>query len=58
MSRCPFCDYQTPEPDDGDRAVQAWQEVAHMQTEHPEVIAARLARDVLGSVRFQPEADR
>lgn len=59
MSRCPFCGYETPEPDDGDRAIQAWQEVAHMQAEHRDVIAARLERDVFASARFadQPEAD-
>lgn len=56
MSRCPFCDdYQTPEPDDGDRAVQAWQEVAHMQTAHPDVIAERLGQDVFSSVRFNDD---
>jgi hypothetical protein len=42
MTRCPFCDYETPEPDDGDRHVQGWQEVAHMTTDHPEVIRQRL----------------
>lgn len=58
MSRCPFCDsYETPEPDDGDRQVQAWQEVAHMQTEHSDVIEARLGRDVLSSVRFADQLE-
>lgn len=52
MSSCPFCDYETPEPDDGDRAVQAWQEVAHMTLEHRDVVEARLRGDVLASVRF------
>lgn len=42
MSDCPFCEYKTPEPDDGDAYVRRWQEVAHMQTEHPQVIAERL----------------
>ncbi len=42
MSRCPFCEYVTPEPDDGDASVRSWQEVAHMQEAHPDVIHARL----------------
>lgn len=42
MAKCPYCDYETPEPDDGDKGSQMWQEVAHMQTQHPEVITKRL----------------
>lgn len=44
MAKCPYCDYETPEPDDGDSYSRAWQEVAHMQTKHPEVIAERLSK--------------
>jgi hypothetical protein len=44
MAKCPYCAYETPEPDDGDSAVRAWQEVAHMQTEHMDVIHERLGR--------------
>lgn len=40
--KCPYCDYETPEPDDGDDYQRGWQEVAHMQTVHPEIIAERL----------------
>jgi hypothetical protein len=59
MARCPYCDYETPEPDDGDAGVRGWQEVAHMQLEHPEVLRDRLASDgVLDlSVRFSEERD-
>ena len=42
MSKCPYCDYETPEPDDGDPFAQGWQEVAHMNLAHPSIIAARL----------------
>lgn len=42
MSRCPYCEYVTPEPDDGDGRVRTWQEVAHMEAQHPDVIAQRL----------------
>lgn len=56
MARCPYCDYETPEPDDGNAGVRAWQEVAHMELAHPEVIRDRMARDVLdASVRFSEE---
>lgn len=44
MAQCPYCEYETPEPDDGDHRVRAWQEVAHMQTAHPEVIQERLRK--------------
>lgn len=40
--RCPFCDYETLEPDGGDRRVQGWQEVEHMRATHPDVIRQRL----------------
>jgi hypothetical protein len=45
MSKCPYCDdYETPEPDDGDGGIRAWQEVAHMQLEHLDIIQERMAR--------------
>ena len=46
MSQCPFCDYETPEPDPpkGDRRIQGWQEVAHMNLCHQDVIRERLAK--------------
>jgi hypothetical protein len=55
MSRCPFCDYVTPEPDDGDATARAWQEIAHMQIEHSDVIRARLEEfgPMEASVRFE-----
>lgn len=53
MSKCPYCNYETPEPDDGDRGVQGWQEVAHMQLEHSDVIRERLRKAGLDAdVRF------
>jgi|tagenome__1003787_1003787.scaffolds.fasta_scaffold19661711_2 hypothetical protein len=43
MAKCPFCDsYETPEPDDGDGGIRAWQEVAHMQLEHLDIIQERM----------------
>lgn len=56
MSKCPYCDYETPEPNDGDAHVRGWQEVAHMQVEHGDVIRERLAKSGLfdSSVRFEP----
>ena len=55
VSRCPYCEYETPEPDDGDAHVRAWQEVAHMETEHPDVIRERLDKAGLldFSTRFE-----
>lgn len=44
MAKCPYCAYETPEPDDGDPHVRGWQEVAHMQAEHPDIIQERLAK--------------
>lgn len=44
MAKCPYCEYETPEPDDGDAGVRGWQEVAHMNVEHPEIIRERLAK--------------
>jgi hypothetical protein len=56
MARCPYCDYETPEPDDGDAYARGWQEVAHMQVAHPDVISARLVSDpVAFSARFSEE---
>jgi len=57
MARCPYCPYETPEPDDGDVRVRVWQEVAHMQTNHPDIIRQRLANaGVLDAdVRFGEE---
>lgn len=43
MANCPYCTYETPEPDDGDATTRGWQEVAHMQSEHPRIIDERLA---------------
>lgn len=40
--QCPFCEYKTPEPDNGDKYTQGWQEYAHMSVEHPEIIEKRL----------------
>jgi hypothetical protein len=42
MARCPYCTYETPEPDEGSRDVQVWQEVSHMNAEHPDIIRERL----------------
>lgn len=42
MSACPYCDFATNEPDDGDPRVRAAQEIEHMQAIHPEIIAERL----------------
>jgi hypothetical protein len=52
--KCPYCDYVTPERDDGDPHVRAWQEVAHMQTVHPEIVEKRLREAGLldADVRF------
>jgi hypothetical protein len=44
MAKCPYCKYETPEPDDGDRHVQIWQEIAHMELDHPDIIRQRLAK--------------
>ena len=44
MSKCPYCNYETPEPDDGDPGFRAWQEVGHMNAEHPDIIKERLER--------------
>lgn len=58
MAKCPYCEYETPEPDDGDAFARGWQEVAHMQVAHPDVIRERLAADPIDvGVRFS-EADR
>jgi hypothetical protein len=45
VSTCPYCTYVTPEPDYGDPFARSWQEVAHMQCDHPDIIAQRL-RDI------------
>jgi hypothetical protein len=44
MAKCPYCPYETPEPDDGDPYVRGWQEVGHMDSEHPDIIAERLKK--------------
>lgn len=44
MAKCPYCAYVTPEPDDGDSFVRGWQEVAHMETEHPDILTERLRK--------------
>jgi hypothetical protein len=58
MNKCPYCDYHTPEPEDGDAYVRGWQEVAHMNTEHPDIIRERLEKaGILDmSVRFDAPA--
>jgi hypothetical protein len=59
MSKCPYCDnYETPEPDDGDAYVRGWQEVAHMQLEHGDIIHERLEKAGIFdmSVRFDESA--
>ena len=61
LNRCPYCDYVTPEPPDGDSGVRGWQEVAHMNTAHPEIVAARLKDSGLEDDRapfFKPLAAR
>lgn len=40
-NKCPYCDYVTPTQEEGG-GTRMWQEIAHMQTEHPEIIAERL----------------
>jgi hypothetical protein len=44
MAKCPYCPYETPEPDDGDPGVRGWQEVGHMNAEHPDIIRQRLEK--------------
>lgn len=41
MAKCPYCEYETPEPDDGDNYVRGWQEVAHMQQAHLDILQER-----------------
>ena len=50
MAKCPYCDYETPEPDDGNPGVRAWQEVAHMNLNHPDIIRERLEKSGLGRI--------
>lgn len=59
MSRCPYCTYETPEPDDGEPTTRVWQEIAHMELEHPDVIAERLRASGIFdlSARFSPKVD-
>lgn len=40
-NKCPYCDYVTPTEEEGG-GTRMWQEIAHMQTEHPEIIKERL----------------
>jgi len=44
MAKCPYCEYETPEPDDGDATTRGWQEVAHMTLDHPDVLKERMER--------------
>jgi hypothetical protein len=44
MGKCPYCDYETPEHDDGDNRIRGWQEVAHMNLCHKDVIRERLEK--------------
>ena len=39
-NKCPYCDYVTPAEEPG--TAQTWQEIAHMQTNHPGIISDRL----------------
>jgi len=39
-NKCPYCDYVTPTEEAGSE--RAWQEIAHMQEKHPEIITERL----------------
>jgi hypothetical protein len=39
-NKCPYCDYVTPTEEPGSE--RGWQEIAHMQLDHPEIIAERL----------------
>jgi lipoate synthase len=57
-NRCPFCEYKTPEPLDGDAFQRGWQEVAHMTLDHPNIISARMRENVLddSASRFGPES--
>lgn len=57
--KCPYCDYVTPEPDNGDKSVRAWQEVSHMQAVHPEIVDKRLREAGLldAEVRFGSPQD-
>jgi hypothetical protein len=57
MAKCPDCKYETPEPDDGDRHVQIWQEIAHMELDHPDIIRDRLQKAGLldMSTRFRED---
>lgn len=57
MAKCPYCEYKTPEPDDGDRHVQIWQEIAHMELGHPDIIKERLVKAGLldMSTRFRED---
>ena len=44
MAKCPYCPYETPEPDDGDATTRGWQEVAHMTLDHPDILKERRKR--------------
>jgi hypothetical protein len=44
MAKCPYCEYETPEPDDGDATTRSWQEIAHMTLDHPDVLKERMDR--------------
>jgi len=50
MAKCPYCAYETPEPDDGDATTRGWQEVAHMTIEHPGILKGR--RERLGVLNY------
>jgi len=39
-NKCPYCDYVTPTEEPGSE--RGWQEIAHMQLDHPEIISERL----------------
>lgn len=58
MSACPYCEFSTDEPDDGNARVRAAQEIEHMQEKHPEIIAERLKAAGIRPAEFQSQLRR
>jgi hypothetical protein len=56
-NKCPYCEYETPTDENGEPTARAWQEIAHMELDHPEIIKERLDRGSIldTSVRFNEE---
>jgi len=52
MNKCPYCEYVTPTEEEG--TTRAWQEIAHMELAHSDIIKDRLTKaGILDmSVRF------